>query len=136
MIRFSITHVYQLNPQKYFSKRGYWHQSLALLLFVLIGADLMLPQVCCEEWKETSDESVVRLFALDNHPLNSDTSQPDPCSDGTSNQQGCFCCCGHILQSNNFFGGILNSQLSGIEFKSPFVPSSPPHDMFHPPRST
>ena len=121
---------------KMLMKRGYLHRGLVLLFLILIFADLALPERCCDDLRCGSEAGAVasRGVAKGAALAAPDDSQGKHHSESLPAENGCFCCCAHILQSN-----VFSADIPAVECQQPAptvfpLPLSPPGDKFHPPR--
>lgn len=121
---------------KLLMKRGYLQRGLVLLLLILIFADLALPERCCEDLECVSEVGVVASAGVAKCAdlVAPDNSQGKHHSESLPTENGCFCCCAHILQSNVFSADILAVEWQQTAPIISPLPSSPPSDKFHPPR--
>jgi hypothetical protein len=116
--------------------RGRLVRGVAILLLLLTGADLALPDCCGEESESVgtevsanhrADDAAVLDTASDDSNQNQPTS-PTPCTDE------CFCCL-RMLQGVSV--AALSAPVSvsqAIATKSDHLPSPPPQSTYHPPR--
>jgi hypothetical protein len=121
-----------------FTGRRRLHHLVVLLLIILIFADLALPQGCCDELKSESGAGVAASFVdccekdvLANHPID----HRERHSETPNSESGCFCCCPHILLSSFQIDDVAVVMRAPLALSIHFLPTSPPKDQFHPPRS-
>lgn len=116
-------------------KHGHLQRGLALLLLVLIFADLVFPQLCCEELKcPSSANTSVADASTERHAISiTPCSEPEQHQESPAVEKGCFCCCAHILRSD----ALANVPAVKGQQTIPIIsslPLSPPEETFHPPR--
>ncbi len=118
-------------------KQGHLRRALALLILSLIFADLISPQLCCEELEpHSSNGTSVGAAGIEENAILTTAPYPEPeqQQEPPATEKGCFCCCAHILQSS-----VFSADVPAVEWQqtAPIVsplPLSPPSDKFHPPR--
>jgi hypothetical protein len=123
--------------QKMLTERGYLHRGVVLLLLLLIFADLAGPQRCCGELTLPSSFSATipisdggEMSVFSATPADQQRPQPET----PESERGCFCCCAHILHSSVHIADIPAVRWSPVALSVVSVPSSPPKNLFHPPR--
>jgi len=138
--------VVRLNPnitmrsirRKILTERGCLHRGVAILLLVLIFADLALPQLCCDELNCSTEDNGATASLSDGgekDALAAPTDQQEQHPETPKSEKGCFCCCAHILHSSVHIAGIPVVRWLPLALPFPTLPSSPPQDQFHPPRA-
>jgi hypothetical protein len=114
------------------------HDGVILVLLLLIFADLALPQVCCDEVKCDSGACAAASF-VDNGEMDvgADHSNDhrERSSETPNSESGCICCCPHILHSSVQIVDVAAVMRAPLALSIYFLPTSPPKDQFHPPRS-
>jgi hypothetical protein len=119
-------------------RSGYLFRWIAVLFFVLIFSDLVMPENCCEGIFESSEvSSGISIISNQKNVFfaNSENhSQSDHQSKSSNDNEGCFCSCAHFITSEGFNNFSKLTTISQIELQSCFLPSFPPRSTFHPPR--
>lgn len=134
MLQFGFKIPMQPGRRNILMRRAYLHRGLVLLIFILILADLALPQRCCEELNFPSEVTAATYFdnglrvVLATDQTEQHPESPDP-------DIGCFCCCAHFLHSNIQSADFAAVKWPVTALAAPFLPSSPPQDRYRPPRS-
>lgn len=124
--------------RKILTERGCLHRGVVILLLALIFADLALPQLCCDELNCSTGDNGVTASLSDGGEMNAlaaPTDQQEQLPETPKSEKGCFCCCAHILHSSVHVADIPVVRWSPTALTIPFLLSSPPKDLFHPPRS-
>jgi hypothetical protein len=118
-------------------KRVYLHRGLVILLLILISADLALPQRCCNDLECGAEVGLVASAGVAEGLAlaGPEDSQGKHHSESKLAENGCFCCCAHIIQSNVFSADIPVVKWRQTAPAASSLPLSPPRDKFHPPRS-
>jgi hypothetical protein len=68
---------------------------------------------------------------LANHP----NDHRERRSETPNSESGCFCCCPHVLHSSVQIADVAVVMRAPLALSIHFLPTSPPKDKFHPPRS-
>ena len=126
-------------------RRGTVILLLALVFFDLAVVDMIASQRCgggfattagaapAQNVAEKSDQNVPAKVAISRQealPQQGSHSDSSP----ASTEEGCFCCCSHILPGCQVNYVTLDTT-SRIDIPLiEFLPSPPPQDTFHPPR--
>ena len=138
MLRYGLEITMRLTRQNMLTGRRYLRRGVSLILLFLIFTDLALPQVCCDElncesgvgsaaYSADSGEKEVLANPLDDH-RDQHPETPSP-------KSGCFCCCAHVLLSSAQNADVAIVKRTPVALSAHFLPTSPPKDQFHPPRS-
>jgi len=110
---------------------------LAFAYFDVAIIGVFFPQLCGDEQASVSFASPVKstkknadgLMAISNHG-----SQPSQDLSPPTIDEDCFCCCSHIIPGVCIDVAVLNGSSQPPDPTNTALPSSPPHDTFHPPR--
>jgi len=119
-------------------RRGIVIFLLAFAFVDLTLIDLAFPQLCSDEQvtlgAARANESTNRADDECEAPAGRD-SEPARDSQPISADEDCFCCCSHIMPgySVNEVTLEMTPRLNIVSIES--LPSPPPQDTFHPPRS-
>src|SRR5262245_54376810 len=119
--------------------RRYLHHGVILLIVFLILTDLALSQVRCGELNCASGACAPissaggwEKDALGAAPTDQREQRPET----PDSESWCFCCCADILHNSVQTADIAIVERSPATLSIHFLPTAPPEDHFHPPRST
>ena len=127
-------------------RRGIAIFLLAFATFDMTVVDVFSPQSCSDEQTSQTSQSTNspeksadtstgiiadNLMEPENHE-----SQPKQDSHQSSADEDCFCCCSHIIPGIHVNIAVLNFSPRTDDPPIAFLPSSSPHDFFHPPRNS
>jgi hypothetical protein len=115
-------------------KQSRSHRWLAIFFVAFALADCSFSDYCCEEKRIgplcRDSESTINTISNSDHAGNEHSSAP------ASGEEECFCCCTHILPGIHFDAASLEAILPEQDLTNPHLPSPPPQNTFHPPRSS
>jgi hypothetical protein len=125
-------------------KQRAFQRVIAFLLLTLsfvdiVVIDVFLPELCEREGTMIAVGKVVNAISVSNE---ADTKQLTTANDTKHNgssspltfDEDCFCCCCHILPTSHFSFPFLSLRSEQAVSVMAFLPTSPPLEMFRPPR--
>src|SRR5262245_12201031 len=115
------------------------HHDVILLILSLNLTDLALSQVRFDEFNCASDACAPGPSTgcrERNAPGAAPTDQREQQLETRESESWCSCCCVHILHSSVQTADIAIVKRPPAVLSIHFLPTSPPKDHFHPPRST
>lgn len=122
-------------------KRRVFQRATALLLLTLSFADMaiidvFLPELCEREGAIVAVADAIIASNKDNakHLTDASDTKNHESSSPLAVDEDCFCCCSHILPTSHFNFPALSIRSEQVISVMTFLPTSPPLQLYRPPR--
>ena len=120
-------------------RQSYVSRGLVIFFFLFTVADLANPHLCAEEMGLAAlPSATVKCPAVDQTIIasskDSSNSHREDAPAPAHSEEDCFCCCSHIIPSQNFIVHNVLPESSDTDSIVLMLPTGLPDQHYHPPR--